>query len=240
MDNEVKEEVKVEEPKKKRNGLFTLFACVMTGIIVFLATNIGQKASKVVNPETKGSKGSNVTSNIESNATSNVESNATSNATTDKIEVTLNKEAVDGQGNEFAKVVATKNGVKAWEYTTGSYAASELNTFTLYEGEKYVYLAEDGKVKAFDKTTGKLAWANDTDNGRGVQMLEVNGRLVVTGYYSNLITRINVANGTTIASHKNTICSKVIKITYASSTRVIMQCEQGQLEYDLSTGVMYK
>jgi hypothetical protein len=84
VDNEVKEEVKVEEPKKKRNGLFTLFACVMTGIIVFLATNIGQKASKTVDPDTP--KKNEVTSNVESNTTSNVASNVTSNTTvTEKI-----------------------------------------------------------------------------------------------------------------------------------------------------------
>ena len=55
---------------------------------------------------------------------------------------------------------------------------------------------------------------------------------------SGFFTLINVYNGTTIRSHKNTMCSKVTKITYASSTRVIMQGE-GQMEYDLSTGVMY-
>ena len=72
MENEVK-----VETKKKGNGLFTLFACVMTGIIVFLATNIGQKASKTVDPDTP--KKNEVTSNVESNTTSNVESNVTSN-----------------------------------------------------------------------------------------------------------------------------------------------------------------
>ena len=87
MENEVKEEVKVET-KKKGNGLFTLFACVMTGIIVFLATNIGQKASKTVDPDTP--KKNEVTSNVESNTTSNVESNVTSNTTSN---VTNNEEA---------------------------------------------------------------------------------------------------------------------------------------------------
>ena len=61
MENEVKEEVKVAEPKKKGNGLFTVFACVMTGVIVFLATNLGDKASKVVDPETNS--GTTTTSN---------------------------------------------------------------------------------------------------------------------------------------------------------------------------------
>ena len=65
MENEVK-----VETKKKGNGLFTLFACIMTGVIVFLATNIGQKASKTVDPDTP--KKNEVTSNVESNPTSNV------------------------------------------------------------------------------------------------------------------------------------------------------------------------
>ena len=78
MENEVKEEVKVET-KKKNNGLFTAFACVMTGAIVFMATNLGQKASKVVDPDTNG--GSTTTSNVESNVTSNIESNITSQIT---------------------------------------------------------------------------------------------------------------------------------------------------------------
>ena len=77
MENEVKPEVKVEEPKKKGNGFFTVFACVMTGIIVFLATNLGDKASKVVDPETNS--GTTTTSNVESNVVSNVTSNAVSN-----------------------------------------------------------------------------------------------------------------------------------------------------------------
>ena len=92
-EEEKKEEVQSEAPKKKGNGLFTLFACIMTGIIVFLAINIGQKASKVVDPDTGSSKtkavsnsnsndASNKESNLESNTTSNVESNVTSNATT--------------------------------------------------------------------------------------------------------------------------------------------------------------
>ena len=41
-------------PKKKRNGLFTLFACIMTAIIVVLAMNIGQKLSKTVDNNNGG------------------------------------------------------------------------------------------------------------------------------------------------------------------------------------------
>lgn len=59
------EEEKVEVKKKGRNGLFTLFACVMTAIIVVLAMNIGDKLEKIV----EGNKSSNSTSN--SNETSN-------------------------------------------------------------------------------------------------------------------------------------------------------------------------
>ena len=242
MDNEVKEEVKVEEPKKKGNGLFTLFACLMTGVIVFLATNIGQKASKTVDPDTP--KKNEVTSNVESNTTSNVESNVTSNttsnATTEKIEVTLNKEAVDAAGNEFATVVATKNGAKVWKYTTGNYQASELSTFTLYEGATYVYLAENGKIKAFDKATGKVVWSNTTDNGRSVELLEVNGKLVATGYYTGLVTVIDVTTGTNVRSAKDANCSQASKIEKVSDTKVNITCVSGTVEYDITTGTSLK
>ena len=244
MDNEVKEE-KVE-CKKKGNGLFTLFACVMTGIIVFLATNLGYKASKVVEPDTNGGSkttsnvesNSNVTSNVESN--SNVASNVTSNVSKDVFAVTLNKEAVDGAGNESAKVIATINGTKAWEYTTGSYQASELSTFTLYEGDKYVYIAEDGKVKALDKTTGKVVWSNTTDNGRSVEMIEVNGKLVATGYYTGLVTVIDVTNGTSVRSAKDANCSQASKIEKVSDTKVNITCVGGTVEYDVTTGTSLK
>lgn len=56
MENE-KEKVKVK--KKGKNGLFTLFACIMTAIIVVLAMNIGDKLSKMV----ENNKASNSTSN---------------------------------------------------------------------------------------------------------------------------------------------------------------------------------
>ncbi len=249
MDNEVKEEVK-EEPKKKGNGLFTLFACVMTGVIVFLATNIGQKASKTVDPDTpkksevtsnvESNNTSNVESNTTSNVTSNVESNATSNTVADKIEVTLNKEAVDSAGNEFATVVATKNGAKVWEYTTGDYQASELSTFTLYEGATYVYLAENGKIKAFDKATGKVVWSNTTDNGRSVELLEVNGKLVATGYYTGLVTVIDVTTGTNVRSAKDANCSQASKIEKVSDTKVNITCFAGTVEYDITTGTSLK
>lgn len=53
------EEKKVKVKKKGRNGLFTLFACIMTAIIVVLAMNIGDKLSKIV----ENNKASNSTSN---------------------------------------------------------------------------------------------------------------------------------------------------------------------------------
>ena len=53
------EEEKVKVKKKRRNGLFTLFACIMTAIIVVLAMNIGDKLSKMV----ENNKASNSTSN---------------------------------------------------------------------------------------------------------------------------------------------------------------------------------
>lgn len=84
--------------KSKTNWGFTLFACLATGIIVFLAMNLGQKASKIVDPNTD-SKSSNVTSNesnsnsnvvSNSNETSNVESNINSNMTSNTVKTIAN------------------------------------------------------------------------------------------------------------------------------------------------------
>lgn len=77
-----------EVVKRKTNWGFTLFACLATGIIVFLAMNLGEKAGKIVNPDTNDSS-SNVTSNESnsnsnelSNSNSNIDSNVTSNQPT--------------------------------------------------------------------------------------------------------------------------------------------------------------
>ena len=51
-----------EKPKKKGRGLFTLFACIMTGIIVYFATTLGQELSKV-----------NEKNNVDNNSSESVE-----------------------------------------------------------------------------------------------------------------------------------------------------------------------
>ena len=147
MDNEVKEEVKVVEPKKKGNGLFTLFACIMTGIIVFLASNIGQKASKVVDPDTKsGSKESNVTSNVESNTTSNIESNVTSNVDSNVTSNVVSNSNVTS--NNPSNVVSNSNTTSNInnEVTVRTYRffgyteesdADQYTTLKLYSNNKY-------------------------------------------------------------------------------------------------------
>lgn len=52
-DMERKETIEKEEPKevrKGRNVVFTVFACIMTGIIVFLSSSLGQKIYNSYNP----------------------------------------------------------------------------------------------------------------------------------------------------------------------------------------------
>lgn len=84
-------EVKETQPKKKRNWLFTLFACIATGVIVFLAMNIGEDLGKTVDPKTDSSnnkkvaceekecdcKEENTTTETNSNTTTNSNSNTT-------------------------------------------------------------------------------------------------------------------------------------------------------------------
>ena len=76
-------EVKETQPKKKRNWLFTLFACIATGVIVFLAMNIGEDLGKTVDPITDSSNNKEVTCEEkecdckEENTTTNSNSNTT-------------------------------------------------------------------------------------------------------------------------------------------------------------------
>ena len=83
-------------PKKKRNWLFTLFACIMTAIIVALAMNIGQQLSKGMEKKSSGTSNSNSNevSNSNSNETSNSNSNETTNCNTTepKTKVYTNKD----------------------------------------------------------------------------------------------------------------------------------------------------
>ena len=46
-------ENEVEVKTVKRNWLFTLFACVATGVITYLSINIGNSLSKTVNLSSK-------------------------------------------------------------------------------------------------------------------------------------------------------------------------------------------
>jgi len=123
----VKEEVEVpaiEEPvkeetapvsavknKKESSTFFTIFACIMTGVIVYLATLIGNDAAKVVDPETP-SKDSNITSNVVSNTTSNVVSNTngTSNITSNVVSnTTTTPAATSNTVSNTTAPVATSN-----------------------------------------------------------------------------------------------------------------------------------
>ncbi len=97
--------VSKEVVKRKTNWGFTLFACLATGIIVFLAMNLGEKAGKIVNPDTNDSS-SNVTSNESnsnsnelSNSNSNIDSNATSNQPTSNVTPTISSIAGKYEGS---------------------------------------------------------------------------------------------------------------------------------------------
>ena len=147
MDNEVKEEVKVE-PKKKGNVLFTLFACVMTGVIVFLATNIGQKASKTVDPDTP--KKSEVTSNVESNTTSNTTSNVTSNVTSNTT-VTEKIPASDLVAYEFSIIDDDGCDGVVFEVEDGTlYGMSYVDADTYLASRHFYTNVGNKKIKVLD------------------------------------------------------------------------------------------
>ena len=70
MEEEKKNTEEVSKPKKGGNILFSIFACLMTAVIVVLSINIGQNAAKIVSPDTEKSKSEKkceTTSNDESN-----------------------------------------------------------------------------------------------------------------------------------------------------------------------------
>lgn len=117
--------------KCKTNWGFTLFACLATGIIVFLAMNLGEKASKVVDPDTN-SKSSNITSNEDSNSNSsevsnsNIDSNVDSNVTSNTTQT-----SVDNKTTEVS--------VRTYRYFGHLEGKSEdsYTTLKLYSNGKY-------------------------------------------------------------------------------------------------------
>ena len=164
MENEVK-----VETKKKGNGLFTLFACIMTGIIVFLATNIGQKASKTVDPDTP--KKNEVTSNVESNTTSNVESNVTSNATSNVVSNTTSNVPVatklsDTEALAIGKDLYKKalentiNPLNAARYCTKLSGDSDVtyDCTNLYNNLKTIFVANHDVFKVVTVKDGKYLY----------------------------------------------------------------------------------
>ena len=173
--NENKEEEKVVKVKRKGKGLFTLFACIMTGIIVFFATNLGNKVSKYIDSDKKSS-------NTESKISEKKD-----------YKYVINTSLKDTK--ETATVVALDGENIAWEYKAGEYDQSELDTFTLYEGESYIYVAEAGNIKALNKKNGEVIWTSSSTIGRSTELLEVNDKVyVISKYVSNLFV-IDVKTG---------------------------------------------
>ena len=209
MENEVKEE-KVET-KKKGNGLFTLFACVMTGIIVFLATNLGDKAAKTVDPDTNSGNTttSNVASNVESNVTSNVESNVTSNTTSNtevktvtKVEM-VNKE-LDSKTIAASLDATTATGEVVWKVDLGKIPVG-TGVYTLgYEviGNN-VYLNNYGKLEKRNMQTGEIIWkaTQKEENYSTPTIKEANGNVYVeSGMGAGYV--VEILDGTTGKSIK--------------------------------------
>ena len=216
MENEKAEEKVEVSQKKKGNGLFTIFACIMTGIIVFLATNLGQKASKIISPDVEKT-------HSKSNLLQNV-----------KVELVSSSE----NGKEKAVVVATENGKEVWKYKTGEYDSTELDTFNMFEGKVYVYLVEAGKLKALDKNNGKEVWTCSTDVGRSAMLLEINDRLYVTSYYSSNLFTINAKDGNVEKTDKFEY-SHPFDLKKTSDNIISFKAQNGSeevtVEYDIST-----
>ena len=191
MENEVKEEVKVET-KKKGNGLFTLFACVMTGIIVFLATNIGQKASKTVDPDTP--KKNEVTSNVESNTTSNVVDTTVTDAEKTQVNEILgllfNSKTID-KSNLFDSAYVNFNIFK--NFSEGN--ASKLHV-ALYNIDNKSYEKYSAKNGTFATAEQKENILNSIINNNGTDAVSIDK---VNSFYKKIfgtdITSYDVIEG---------------------------------------------
>ena len=165
MDNENNVEVQSTKGSNKTNNIFfTIFACLMTGVIVFLATNIGQKASKTVDPETNTKKceetsniESNVTSNVDSNSNSNIISNVTSNVTSNitsnvtsntTSNVQNNTTKLNYRGKTFDGAYANKTEGKLFALAAGIYVSEPYNIEgcgTIYGS----YIVEENTITFF-------------------------------------------------------------------------------------------
>ena len=136
------EEIKSTSSKKKTNIGFTLFACIMTGVIVFLATNLGQKAAKVVDPETKSTKSNTEekiesSSNVESTEASNVTSNAETSVTK---EMTTEEKYAIYSKNKQAEIAKMYDNHKEGDPDFSGYIYDEKEKIRInYKGEVEIY-----------------------------------------------------------------------------------------------------
>lgn len=150
---EEKEQNETININKKKSSLgFTLFACIMTAIIVFLATILGQKASKVVDPNTKGTN-TNLEEKVESN--SNEESNVSiTEATEMKAE---ERYAIYSKGRQ-ASLAKMYYDHKEDEPDYSNYIYGEVSSSNLlysnirinYKGEVYLADKDGNYSKIFD------------------------------------------------------------------------------------------
>ena len=145
MENEVKEEVKVET-KKKGNGLFTLF----------VTSNVESNVTSNVE--------SNTTSNVESNVTSNVDSNVASNTTTSNTQVATkltDAEALSVGKDLYKK--ATKNIINPFNVSnctkiSGDDSSTLYDCTTAYNTLKTIFVANHEAFKVFNVKDGKYLY----------------------------------------------------------------------------------
>lgn len=252
-----------EEVSKKRKGrgpLYWIIVIVGVALIVYLSIGIGEKLGKLATTEsgngtTKEESNSNPGSNVEesnnnnqSNVVDTSNSNISSNSNTNKT-LTYSIEMSTIENNKDTAIVRAKdNDNVAWEYKTSSYEKTELETFKLYEGNTYVYVAEAGIVKALDKTTGNVVWTSSSNVGQSTDMLEVNGKLYAVGSYQKGLSILNVSNGTLDKEVSINTYTKPEKLNKVSADVISFQAGEvvnGTLitvtfEYNITTGQLTK
>ena len=188
MENEVK------QTKKKGGALFTLFACIMTGVIVYFAVTIGQELGKNADVNNGNNKVS------ESNSNSN--SNTVQNDKVVKVAFEYSK-INDETVNTFINATDA-SGKTVWKVDLGTAPAGVDGIGINFQGKDFYYYSDSKLMTAYDIQTGKVAWSKDTVlSYKVVDVKENNNKLHVImadndsskGYH---VVAININDGSLV------------------------------------------
>ena len=144
--------------KKKNNWLFTLFACVMTAIIVALAMNLGQKASKIVDPDTSTSK---TEEKKEESSNTQTESNVQSNSNVVVEEKDITSAETKASFSKYISILEDNIMYKFKDVQAFSlyYTKNSLNASQIPDSSKFFTIVMSENRKRTD--SDEIEWSYD-------------------------------------------------------------------------------